>query len=135
MPRDEGMAGQAHGVGERAAAGPDQHALARQAGRDGRLEQLDPLVDRERVGLARGAEHHEAVAALVQEPAGVRDEPRRIRLQVLIHRGQHRAPDARELRRGASPACAARLRSSILVAVIAGPPRGLPVAYSHVRRR
>ena len=90
------MPGRAHGVAERAAAGADQHAIARQAGVEDGLQKRDALLERERVGLARGTEYHQTVAALVQQPAGVGDEARRVWLQILIDGRQHGAPHARD---------------------------------------
>ena len=92
----QGMPGKTHGVAERAAAGADQHAIARQAGVEDGLQKRDALLERERVGLARGTEYHQTVAALVQQPAGVGDEARRVWLQILIDGRQHGAPHARD---------------------------------------
>ena len=91
------VAAEPQAVGQRAAAGADQDPARRQAGREHVVEQRDPLLDRERIGLARGAEDHQAVAALVQQPARVGDEAPGVGRQIGRHRRHHRAPHALQL--------------------------------------
>ena len=121
MPERQGMAGQAHGVGERAAAGPDQHALARQASRTAassssiRSSTANELASQ---WCRTTKPWHPRPGANAGAPGTTR-----VRLQVLIHRGQHRAPDAGDLPMGR----AVRRRGPTSVLRSWSPPRSDPL--------
>ncbi len=78
-------AAQLDGVGEGAGACARHHALGRQPRLDQRLQQRDLLGDRQRVALGVGAKHRQP-DILLQQPAAVVDEARRIWAQIAVER-------------------------------------------------
>nr|WP_279303338.1 hypothetical protein [Salinibacter ruber] len=64
-------AGQLDGVGEGRGPRPDQHAAGRNVGGQDRVEARQPLGDRQREPLARGAEEQHRVAAVIEKPLRV----------------------------------------------------------------
>lgn len=80
-------------VGQRAAAGARQHARGRYARGHGLLQQLDALVDRERVAFGVGAEHREP-AVLCHQPAAQPQEAGGVGLQSGVEGGEYRGEHA-----------------------------------------
>ena len=83
-------------VGDGRGAGADHQPVERQAGLRIGGHHLLPLRERERGGLAGGAEHVEAVAAVVEQIARELGGARAIGLAVLIDRCRDRRDDATE---------------------------------------
>ncbi len=91
-----GVAGQRDGVGGCSGAGPDHHAVERQAG--GLVGVHHGLALRNAVGgrFASGAKHVEAIAAMVEEEAGKRNRARRVRCTGAVGRGRDSGNDFRK---------------------------------------
>ena len=89
-----GVARQSHGIGDRRRAGSDHHAIERQAGSTVGGHQALALLERERRGLAGGAEHVEPVAAIAEQEAGECGGAIAIGLAVFVDRGCDGGNDA-----------------------------------------
>ena len=83
----ERVLAQPDSVGERAAPRADHEPLGWQTRLQRRFQQRDALVDRERRRLPRGAKHHETMASVFEQVAGVCDEAGRIGVEVIVERG------------------------------------------------
>ena len=71
------------------------------------LPQLDPLVVGEHRALAGGTRHHEAVAAVVGEPAGQRDRGPDVERAVVGERRDHGGGHRAEMRHQVLTSCSA----------------------------
>ena len=85
---------QRHRFAERRDAGSGQQPARRDAGLYHRLEQRGAFGGREGVGLAGGAEQRDAIAALAQEVAAMRDKARVIGGELGVERRQRRTEHA-----------------------------------------
>lgn len=88
------MAHQGDGIGDIGLGGAGQQALRIDAGGDDPLEQGLALGDAEGIGLARGAEQGDAVAAILQEGMAMGGEGCVIGRAVFKDRGGRGAEDA-----------------------------------------
>src|SRR6185437_5054118 len=88
------------GIGERAGPGAGDELRHRDARAGRRLDEADALLHGERVRLSRRAERSQPVAAIVEQPAAMLDEERRIRLEGRGERRQDGGIDAARLRGG-----------------------------------
>ncbi|MDV7389842.1 hypothetical protein RZS08_00755, partial [Arthrospira platensis SPKY1] len=82
-------AGETHGVRHRTAAGSGQQHAARDAALDQRFKNVQPFLHAEGVGFAGGAEDHQGIAAVVQQPAAMQPEATVVRGEIGMERGQN----------------------------------------------
>jgi hypothetical protein len=95
-PQLHGVRGEPDRVGQRAVTGARHHPGGVDARADQPVEQLDLLVDRQRVGLRVGAEHGQA-DILRQQPAALAHEPLGVGRQIGLEGrddGRQNAGDA-----------------------------------------
>ncbi len=90
----DGVPGERHAIGDGAAAGAHQQPMGRDARLHDGVERRHPLGHAERVGFARRPEKDDAVAAVIEKPSAMRDEPLVIDAQVVVLRGEAGGVDA-----------------------------------------
>jgi hypothetical protein len=81
------------GILDGAGARPRHQPVRRDAGVEQAVGQSDPLFSSERGGLGVGAEDRQ-VYTVVEQPAAVGEESRKVRLAILIERSKHRRESA-----------------------------------------